>query len=88
MEFVFEEIKAPVTGDDPIGEPPAELIPTIRLKMTHPKSPDSASLIVVSAIESNGKVIAVEATCLWKERTIWEKRLVNLAGSLQSTEAK
>jgi hypothetical protein len=39
-------------------------------------------------MEANGRIIAVEATCLWREREIWERRLVNLAGSLTSTEGK
>jgi hypothetical protein len=56
------------------------------MKMTHPKSPDVAKLIVVAAIEVNGKVVAVEAICPWDQRAIWERRLVNLAGSLRTVK--
>jgi hypothetical protein len=81
-EFQFEELTDPPIGDVPQGEAPAEPIPTRRWKMTHPKSPESARLIVMSAIDVNDKIVAVEATCLWRQREIWENRLVAIAGSL------
>ena len=81
-EFQFEELTEPPKGDEPQGDPPADPIPTRRWKMTHPQSPESARLIVVSAIDVNGKIVAVEATCLWRQREIWERRLVAIAGTL------
>lgn len=87
-EFMFEEWKDPIQGDELQGDVPDDLIATTRFKMTHPKNPDSSRLIVISAMESNGKVVAVEGTCLWREKEIWERRLVNLVGSLKSTVEK
>ncbi|MFO0938166.1 MAG: hypothetical protein U0798_16805 [Gemmataceae bacterium] len=86
QELKAEEVKEPIEGDDPVGEPPANPVATTRFKIYHPKSPDSAKLVVISALATNGKVVAVEATCLWRERSVWERRLVNLAGSIASTE--
>ena len=42
-------------------------------------------LLVVSAIATNGKTVVVEATCPWKQRAIWERRMVYLVGTLTST---
>lgn len=81
-EFHFEELTVPPNGDEPQGDPTADPIPTRRWKMTHPKSPESARLIVVSAIDANGKIVVVEATCQWRQRDVWERRLVAIAGSL------
>jgi hypothetical protein len=86
QEFVFETVKEAVGGDEPLGSPPGEAVAVMRMKMTHPKSPDVAKLIVVAAIEVNGKVVAVEAICPWDQRAIWERRLVNLAGSLRTVK--
>lgn len=81
-EFQFEELKELPVGDEPQGDQPTDPVPTRRWKMTHPKSPESARLIVVSAIDANSKIVAVEATCLWRQREVWERRLVAIAGSL------
>jgi hypothetical protein len=81
-EFQFEEWKEPPQGDEPEGVVSNDPIPVRRWKMTHPRSPESARLIVVSAIDVNGKIVAVEATCLWRQREVWERRLVAIAGSL------
>jgi hypothetical protein len=81
-EFVVSAVTEPVEGDEPLGGSPAGPKPTVRLKLTHPRNPDFARLIVVSAAEIGGRVVAVEATCLWKDREVFERRLVSLAASL------
>lgn len=81
-EFQFQELTEPPAGDEPQGDPPADPVPTRRWKMTHPRSPESTRLIVVSAFELGGKVVAVEASCPWRQREIWELRLIAIAGSL------
>ena len=80
--FQFDVLKDPITGDEPLGGPPANPQPVTRLKMTHPDNPDVSRLIVVAALEIPGSVVAVEATCLWRDREVFERRLVNLAGSV------
>jgi hypothetical protein len=81
-EFVVTAVAEPVAGDEPLGGPPASPRPTARFKLTHPQNPDGARLLVVSAMACGGKVVAVEATCPWKDREVFEKRLVSLAASL------
>jgi hypothetical protein len=81
-EFVITVVKEPVTGDEPLGGPSVDPKPTLRFLLTHPQNPDMARLLVVSAMKVGGKVVAVEATCLGKDRDVFERRLVNLASSL------
>lgn len=83
QEFVVETIREPVSGDEPIAVLPDEPIAVTRIKLSHPKSPDVAKLLVISAVSIEGKIVVVEALCPWDERTRWERRLVSIAGSLK-----
>lgn len=83
QEFVTETIREPVGGDEPIAVLPEEPIAVTRIRLSHPKSPDVAKLLVIAAVAFEGKIVAVEAVCPWDERTRWERRLVAIAGSLK-----
>ena len=76
------------TGE-PEGDPPAESagpgVPSVRLKMTVGDADSFRSadkLVVLSAVAAGGKVVVAEASCPWKERAVWERRLVQFVGSL------
>jgi hypothetical protein len=77
----FEELTDEPKGDPPPGGMTGET-KTIRLRLTRPNSPSSTKLLVVAGVPVGGKVAAVELSCPWNERSIWEKRLVALAGTL------
>lgn len=77
-----------LTGD-PEGDPPANPavpgVPALRFKMTvgDPEAFRSADkLVVLAAVAADGKTVVAEASCPWKERAAWERRLVQAVGSL------
>jgi hypothetical protein len=72
-------------GDPAVGPDPAAA-PTYRLRISRggPKaSRASEKLVVYAAIRSGGDVIVAEGSCPWSEREVWERRLVQLVGSLR-----
>lgn len=77
----FEEL----TDDGPESGKGGGVKP-IRLKMTRPNSPTSATLVVVAGIEAGGKIVAVELSCPFSQRAVWEDRLVALAASLSASQ--
>lgn len=77
-------------SDEPLGEaPPGEVkanAPTKRLKVRPGGAiADSSSekLVVYAAIKVGEDVIVAEASCAWADREIWERRLLQLVGSLR-----
>lgn len=81
---IVEQSGEPV-GDAPIG-PDSTLTSTFRLKVSRggPKaSRVSEKLVVYSAIRVEDRVIVAEASCPWSEREIWERRLIQIVGSLR-----
>ena len=83
-EAKIEELSTPPEGDPPIGSEEGG-IPSVRFKVTRGGADSLRSadkLVVVSAVESEGKVIVAEAACPWRERAIWERRLVQFVGTL------
>jgi hypothetical protein len=72
-------------GDPPVG-PDTGTTPTYRLKVSRggaKASKSSQKLVVFSAIRVGDDVIVAEGSCPWSEREVWERRLVQLVGSLR-----
>ena len=72
-------------GDPAVGPDPGTT-PTYRLKVSRggPKaSRASEKLVVFSAIRVGGEVVVAEGSCPWSEREVWERRLIQLVGSLR-----
>jgi len=75
-----------VTGE-PAGDAPAAAgLPARRLKV-RPGGPDASSvaekLVVFAAMRSGDSVVIAEADCPWSQKDLWERRLVQLVGSLR-----
>jgi hypothetical protein len=72
---------------EPEGDPPgteeATATPLLRLHAANAKDPSTSKLHVLAAINAGGKVVVAEAVCAWSERSVWERRLMAVAGSLQ-----
>lgn len=73
------------TGDPAVGPDPSAT-PTYRLKVSRggaKASRSSEKLVVFSAIRVDKDVIVAEGSCPWSEREVWERRLIQLVGSLR-----
>lgn len=73
------------TGDPAVG-PDTAAAPTYRLKVSRGgarASKASEKLVVYSAIRVGNEVIVAEGSCPWSEREAWERRLIQLVGSLR-----
>ena len=46
-------------------------------------SKSAEKLVVYAAIETPDGVVVAEASCPWAQREVWEKRLIQLVGSLR-----
>lgn len=75
-------------GDPPLG-PENDSIPVTRLRVTGgaDADPSSARLIVFSALAVGDKTIVAETSCKWKEREIWERRMMQIVRSLRAEGA-
>jgi hypothetical protein len=78
-----------LTGD-PVGDPPVgdekTVAPVARLKVSpggENASKSAEKLVVYSAIKVGDEVIVAEAQCPWAQRATWERRLMQLVGSLR-----
>jgi hypothetical protein len=76
--------------DEPVGEPPPgdakTDAPTKRLRVRPGgANADRASekLVVYAAIKVGDDVILAEGSCSWSDRELWERRLLQLVGSLR-----
>jgi hypothetical protein len=81
---VIEVTGAP-TGDDQIG-PESKQAPVMRLQISPADaniSRASEKFVVFSAIQIGDKLVIAEASCPWSQRDTWEKRLIQLTGSLR-----
>jgi len=84
---LFGETKLSDLSDEPLGDPPAHLeqqgIETVRLKADALMDSNRSKLHVLSAISTGNKVVGVDAHCPWSERSVWERRLIHIAGALR-----
>lgn len=78
-----------LTGD-PVGDPPVgdekAVAPVARLKVSpggENASKSAEKLVVYSAIKVGDEVIVAEGSCPWAQRAAWERRLMQLVGSLR-----
>ncbi len=85
-KFSLTELTAEPSGDPPIGEDEPNVAP-LRFKVS-PVDPNASKsvekLVVYSAIRVDDKIAIVEASCPWSQREIWERRLIQFAGSLKA----
>ncbi|MCZ2342951.1 MAG: hypothetical protein LC104_14350 [Bacteroidales bacterium] len=89
-EITIDEWTGDAAGDPP-GGPEDENIPVVRLKVRYGaggavRSADT--LVVFTAITSGGKTIVAEGSCPWRERSIWERRLMQVTRSLRPGDAQ
>lgn len=84
---LFGETRVQELTDEPLGDPSAftegAKIPTMRLHADSTRDSNRSKLHVLSAITVGNKVIGLEARCPWEYRSLWERRLIHIAGSLQ-----
>ena len=81
-EPAIEEMTGEPTGDPPAGEMTDGAIVT-RLKVKYRGADSSVNkLVVFSAVASGGKLVVVYANCQWKDLPYWERRLMQIVGSL------
>jgi hypothetical protein len=73
----------------PDGDPPSNPVdtptPVARLQMTVPGASNFSKLLVVSAIKIGDRIVVVEAWCAWKDREVFEAKLMQIAGSLRES---
>lgn len=84
--ITFADLTGDPEGDPPVG-PETSDAPVARVKLTVGGADAFRSadkLIVISAVAAEGKVVVAEASCPWKERAVWERRLMQLLGSLKA----
>ena len=80
----FAEVPDPPAGDAPPG-PEGSAVPVRRLRVTS-GSDDSGKavrLVAFAGVRVGGEVVTAEASCPWDEREAWDRRLVQLVGSLR-----
>ena len=81
-EPAIEEMTGEPTGDPPAGEMTDGAVVT-RLKVKYRGADSSVNkLVVFSAVASGGKLVVVYANCQWKDLPYWERRLMQIVGSL------
>jgi hypothetical protein len=81
----FTEITGEPLGEPPPGDGPANS-PTKRLKVRPGGAnadPASEKLVVYAALKVGEDVIVAEGSCSWSDRETWERRLIQLVGSLR-----
>ncbi|MGL6076056.1 MAG: BRcat domain-containing protein [Fimbriiglobus sp.] len=79
------EVTTQPSGDEQIG-PESKQAPVMRLQISPADaniSRASEKLVVYSAIIVGDKLVIAEASCPWPQRETWEKRLIQLTGSLR-----
>jgi hypothetical protein len=84
-KVTLEELASEPTGDEPLGPPePATPVTRLFLRRGTDKSFTTANkLIVYCAIRKGDKVVLVEGSCPWAEKDRWERRLIQLVGSVK-----
>ena len=87
---IFPEIGIGEWTGDPAGDPPVgpedDSVPVVRLKVTYGGGDTLRSadkLVVFTAVASGDETIVAEASCPWRERPLWERRLMQIVRSLR-----
>ena len=87
------EIRVEEWSGDPAGDPPAgpedHDIPVVRLKVSYGSDAlrSADKLVVFTALALGDRTIVAEGSCSWRERAIWERRLMQLTRSLRPSAA-
>ncbi len=80
----FDELTEPPAGDAPPGpEATGTAVRRLRATSGSDDTGKSVRLVVFAGVRVGGDVMTAEASCPWDEREIWERRLVQLVGSLR-----
>jgi hypothetical protein len=84
---LFGETKLEPVAGDPAGDPPPPSdepidAPVARFRTRNERT-DKSELVVLSAVKVGDKIAVVDARCDWTKRSMWERRLMQLAGSLK-----
>ena len=87
---VFGPTKITEVTEDPVGDPPPGPddggAPTTRLKVSpggENASRSAEKLVVYAAVKSGDAVVVAEGSCPWTQRAVWERRLIQIVGSLK-----
>ncbi|MGL4423201.1 MAG: hypothetical protein ACRCZF_21240, partial [Gemmataceae bacterium] len=84
---LFGPTKLNPINTEPQGDPPGNtelpLRDVVRLHAESVKDPATSRLLILSAVTTGGKTVGVEVSCPWSERHLWERRLMQIAGTLQ-----
>ncbi|CAN5208824.1 hypothetical protein BH11PLA2_BH11PLA2_01930 [soil metagenome] len=80
----WNDITGAAQGDSPAaGDTAGSKVASYHAEQTD--DPRVSKFVVLNAIAlPDGKVIGIEMSCPWKDRGVWEKRLMQLAGSLKA----
>ncbi len=81
----FTELTDPPAGDAPPGPDDLPATPVRRLNVTYGSDDTGKTrrLLAFAAVRVGGDVVVAAASCPWDEREVWERRLVQLLGSLK-----
>jgi hypothetical protein len=81
----FAEVPGEPAGDPPPGPDAPPASPVRRLKVTTGSTDTgrTARLVAYAAARVGDAVVVAEGSCPWDEREVWERRLVQLVGSVR-----
>ncbi|MGL6096543.1 MAG: hypothetical protein ACRC7O_12185 [Fimbriiglobus sp.] len=85
-ETTFEDLSGPPEGDAPLGTEDNGT-PVARMKVVRGGADSTRSadkLLLLSAVTADDKMVVAELTCPWRERIVWERRLMQMASSLKA----
>jgi hypothetical protein len=87
-EISVQEWTGEPAGDPPVG-PEENDKPVVRLKVSYGSDAlrSADKLVVFTAIPIGDRTIVAEGSCSWRERAIWERRLMQLTRSLRPNTA-
>lgn len=85
--LTLKEVTDDYQGDDPPSGPPKPSAPLSRYEVRYENGDASArKFIAVSTLDSGKKVVVAVGECNLRQRKTWEKRLVQVVGSLAGPE--
>lgn len=82
----FEEIEGELIGDVPNSGPMEPALPVQRLKVVRGGEGTirtADKYVLFASIKTDDHLIIAEASCPYREREVWEKRLAQIVGSLR-----
>jgi hypothetical protein len=76
-------VEEPPTGDPPAGPEGGRPTGRLRVAPADPNVTSGQKLVVYSGLPTDAGLVVAMASCPWAERAIWERRLIQLVGSLR-----